>query len=365
MMPTKSKFRNYLRKRRYHRKSSRYHERHRKQAMAAVNVIEKFNGGRLTNQVKKTIENYANEVLGSRRYAPWLYVYTLVRGGGGGFLEGWIPDNYFGKYVVPNLSKSYSNCLDLKTLSNVILNTEALPNVGYLIDGICYDGQFSKTNLNDFRKAIEPDHEFVFIKKDDSMRGHGVKKVLVNELTDQHIKNFGNCVLQSPITQHSFFEEFGSNAVATVRITTVKEMDGDVSMRAAYLRLGRKNSKWVEAEDSLRVAVVNDKGLLDSCCYTPDWRRWMHHPDNRATFTDKMIPNFQQAVEICTGLHIKLPHIHVIGWDVAIDEHNAVKIMECNGGHTDIKFSEATTGPCFVGLNWERFKDFSVSSKKR
>jgi hypothetical protein len=33
-----------------------------------------------------------------------------------------------------------------------------------------------------------------------------------------------------------------------------------------------------------------------------------------------------------------------------------VKIVEWNG-HTDIKFSEAATGPCFLGLGWERLKE--------
>ena len=285
-----------------------------------------------------------------------LYSHTWKWGGVARFLEGWIPDNFFGMSVVPNLSIRYSDIFELKTLTNAILKTGALPNIGYHIDGICYDSQFTKTCFNEFRSLLEQNHEYVFIKKDNSARGHGVQKFQVKELTDERLKHFGNCVLQLPIEQHPFFAKFGSNAVATVRITTVKDADGNISMRAAYLRLGRENSQWVEAENSLRVAIINKEGLLDACCYTPDWRRWIHHPDSLAKFNNKSIPKFQQAVELCTVLHRKIPHIQIIGWDIAIDKNNVIKVMEGNGGHTDIKFSEATTGPCFLGLNWERYK---------
>jgi hypothetical protein len=30
--------------------------------------------------------------------------------------------------------------------------------------------------------------------------------------------------------------------------------------------------------------------------------------------------------------------------------------MEWNGEHNDVKSSEATQGPCFSDLNWERLK---------
>jgi hypothetical protein len=48
-----------------------------------------------------------------------------------------------------------------------------------------------------------------------------------------------------------------------------------------------------------------------------------------------------------------VPFTSIIGWDVAVDENHNVKVMEWNGDHNDIKFSEATQGPCFSDLGWE------------
>jgi hypothetical protein len=56
-------------------------------------------------------------------------------------------------------------------------------------------------------------------------------------------------------------------------------------------------------------------------------------------------------------LHATVPHFTIVGWDIAIGSDDEIKLIEWNGCHCDIKFSEATTGPCFTGLNWESLKE--------
>ena len=52
-----------------------------------------------------------------------------------------------------------------------------------------------------------------------------------------------------------------------------------------------------------------------------------------------------------------MPYVRAIGWDVSVDKNDDVHVMEWNGNHNDIKFSEATVGPCFLGLGWEKYKE--------
>ena len=49
-----------------------------------------------------------------------------------------------------------------------------------------------------------------------------------------------------------------------------------------------------------------------------------------------------------------VPFAICIGWDMIIDTNNEIQIMEWNGSHNDIKFSEATQGPCFSNLGWDK-----------
>jgi len=53
-------------------------------------------------------------------------------------------------------------------------------------------------------------------------------------------------------------------------------------------------------------------------------------------------------------MHSVVPFMGCIGWDFAVDEKEEVKLIELNGINNGIKFSEATTGPSFIGLNWEK-----------
>jgi len=334
-----------------------YHKQHRQQALRAVQTIEKYNGQKLSFRLKKLAEDYAIQVLGKKEYAPWLYVYTLVNEGN--FKEGWVPDDFFDKRVMPELNKLRS-VTNFKTFSNVVLKTDALPDVAYYIDDILYSRDFQRININSLRDGFGDRYKNVFVKKDYSGEGRGVFKLALEDINRDTFKRIGNCVVQFPIRQHAFFEHIISGPVATVRITTVKDLEGKIDMRASYLRLGRSDTAWIQSANSVRVAIVDRNGELDRFGYTDNWRRWLNHPDSNFPFYKERVPQFREAVEYCVKLHTLVPHFAIIGWDITVSCDDKIKLLEWNGDHCDIKFSEATTGPCFTGLNWERLKDGSA-----
>ncbi|MGE0653752.1 MAG: sugar-transfer associated ATP-grasp domain-containing protein [Alphaproteobacteria bacterium] len=328
--------------------------RHKEEALKAVHVIERYNSQKFTRGMKKLADEYSIEVLGSRKYAPWLYVYTLARGQ---FLEGWIPDNFFGKLVCPKINKNLGSITSYKSFSKRILHDNNIPDIGYYIDGIFYGADYSISSLHELREDVFASRSEVIVKKDRSGRGVGIVRLSPDEFNEATFREIGNCVIQTLVNQHEFFDEIIPGSVATVRITTTKEKSGRIRARAAYLRLGRKDTSWVQSDNSVRVAIVDDNGTLDSFGYTQDWRRWTTHPDSDFRFENKLIPKFKEASEACIELHNKVPHFTVVGWDVAVGHDEEINILEWNGSHCDIKFSEAVTGPCFVGLDWERYRE--------
>jgi len=329
-----------------------YEDHHAKKAvLKAMPGIEEYR--ELTPKLKKLADEYSVDVLGSKRYAPWLYVYSLVRGE---FREGWIPDNFFGKVVLPVINKELGAVARFKSFSKVVLKTEALPDVAYYIDGIFYNKDFSVTGSHELRKALAISNKAVFVKIDGTHKGQGVIKLPIEELNESRFQRIGNCVIQSEIKQHKFFEDIISGSVATIRITTAKDKSGRIDMRAAYLRLGRKDTAWVRSDNSVRVAITNKNGELDTFGYTQDWRRWLSHPDSGVTFENMVVPKFKEAIEFCLSLHNTVPHISIVGWDIAVSDTETLELIEWNS-NGDIIFSEATTGPCFLGLGWEKLKD--------
>ena len=101
------------------------------------------------------------------------------------------------------------------------------------------------------------------------------------------------------------------------------------------------------------------------------------HPDTNVEFSGTRIPAFAKCVAMVLAHHRNIPLTRSVGWDVAIGRDEAVKLMEWNASHNDIKFSEATQGPCFTDLRWDRFArercpnattglvDFAASSATR
>src|SRR5699024_10607788 len=132
----------------------------------SLESIKKKTNYKLSNIEKKLCNDYAVEILGSKRYTEWLYVYTAFNQE---FKEGWIPDNYFGKVVFPQINNHIGNISDIKTLTRKLLQSELLPDVAYKVNGIFYTSNFSVISIEDVEDFFSNlGYEKLYIKLDDS-----------------------------------------------------------------------------------------------------------------------------------------------------------------------------------------------------
>jgi hypothetical protein len=297
----------------------------------------------------KQCDEYAKDVLGSIKYSPWLKAYTVFSGT---FKEGWIPDNYYGKVVVPKLGGGYGGISDYKAVSRMLFRTDMMPDLAYSVNGLLYTPAMEVIKSSELKKYLFGTNERVVYKLDSGMQGNSVFVHDLNSFPDESI-TFSNGVFQSYIAQHPFFDSFGSQSVSTIRITTVVDDESNVSCRAAYLRLPRSADTHVKSATAIKVAVNISDGELYENGYLPNWTPIAYHPDSGQSFARQIVPNLQECVEACVSLHQKMTLARLIGWDVIVDINGNIAIMEWNGGHNDIKFSEAASGPCFADLGWQ------------
>jgi hypothetical protein len=139
-------------------------------------------------------------------------------------------------------------------------------------------------------------------------------------------------------------------------LTTVIDDVGGISLRACFLRLGRAQDTHIEPEHEVCVPVDPLSGELYREGYLSDWSATEEHPDSGVRFAGVKVPGFAQCVATVLALHQQIPFVRCVGWDVTVDADDNVQVMEWNGEHNDVKFSEATQGPCFSDLNWERLR---------
>jgi hypothetical protein len=330
----------------------RFHLDHGLQARKILQVLESRNG-KTDPANLRLADDYARDVFGDPVYAPWLRVYTAFCGT---FKEGWIPDNYYGIVVVPRMQGWYGKISGLKPISRLIFGGDALPDVAYFANGLFFTDKGVAVSERDLKDVVFEHAERVVFKIDASGQGKGIHFFDRANFDPAVIRSLGNGVIQTFISQHSLFNTFASKAVATLRFTTVVDDAGRISVRACFLRLGRAADTHVLADREVCVPVRLDTGELFDDGYLSDWSAVQAHPDSGVRFAGAKIPSFEQCLATVLRLHRKIPFVRSIGWDVAVDADERVQVMEWNGEHNDVKFSEATQGPCFADLHWERLR---------
>jgi len=139
---------------------NRHHRIHAKAAWWNINKAIAHNGWELTDENRKLCDEYAVRVFGKKEFAPWLYFFTLFSGE---FKEGWIPLNYYAKYVLPD--PSLARVSSVKTFSKVVLKTDALPDIGYYLNGKFYNKNFSVISLSELQSMVKNDYGEIFVKK--------------------------------------------------------------------------------------------------------------------------------------------------------------------------------------------------------
>ncbi|MBO6756174.1 MAG: hypothetical protein JJ902_07595 [Roseibium sp.] len=302
----------------------------------------------LSSAQMRQIKDYARDILGSRDHAPGLFAYAAWRGE---FLEGLIPSSYFHAVLIPSWTPFPS--YDRKTFAKRILVDPPMTDLVYFIRGFWLDASYRPIPRDAVIDHLFSDCDRVFVKTDVSLQGLGVHKATRDDFDITSIERLGDLVIQAPIYQHSWFDDFTPGSVATVRITTVKMPGAPAQARACYLRLARAGADIVRSAESIRVAVNAQTGALSADGVTYDWRTIAAHPDSHQPFGGRSIPHFDRLLEFCRQQHDSTPISGLIGWDVTIDRNDDPVLIEWNQGRANISFMETVDGPGFRGLAWE------------
>ncbi len=331
---------------RFFRMKDREHEAVAKKSIAAT--LKVLPDHRLSEKTERLIESYAKEKLGSINNAPLLKAYSVFQGE---FKEGWIPDNYFGRYVLPRTNGFHRSLSDLRHLAKRILVSDEFPDLGYCVRGswMTVEGEsMSKSQIKDyfFSKTDK-----IVIKLNASMRGVGFFKLDAKGFDEFKEREMTDFVVQFPIRQHEWYARFTRESVATVRITTVKPYGQPAKKMSAFLRFGRDGVDHVTAASRLVVGITSN-GTFVKYSLDSDWELLTEHPDSGITWEGNQIPEYERMVKRCEELHDQEGTMEILAWDLVMDEDNKIQIMEWNTGYPGIVHSEMTTGPNFLETDW-------------
>ncbi|MEO7601779.1 MAG: sugar-transfer associated ATP-grasp domain-containing protein [Sphingomicrobium sp.] len=243
----------------------------------------------------------------------------------------------------------------MKSLSLVMFDSASFPDLATQINGSLFDRAHKRLSFDEARARLFENADHIVFKQDGSGQGKSIHFLDKNAFKSETIERLGSGVFQRRIQQHAFFEAFSDAAVAAVRITTIVEPTGEISPRSAYLCLATGSETHVQGATQIRVPVDVIKGTLAETGLDSKWLECRAHPTSGETFAGKKIPAFKKCVRAVIAHHQRIAFVGSVGWDVVVDSDDELQILEWNGFHNGIGFSEATQGPCFADLGWERF----------
>lgn len=311
-------------------------------------------GRDVTPQQAEMCVEYAVEVLGDDRYAPWLKVFTAVQST---FREGWIPPNYYENIVIPKLKAHYAKIGWMKTLGSSIFADLIGPDAVFPDTAYFAGGHFLTTDME-----IVPDREVggllfdgrdkIVFKQDESYGGMGIHFITREDFNPLKVRRLGMGVFQTVVRQHPSLDVFNEGSVASLRVNTAVHPDGTVSMPNAMMRIPTGDETHVISATNIRVAI-DDEGAFLPTAAAAGFHLVTEHPGTAEPYDGYVLPKFREAVELCVELQKRLPYICSIGWDIAIDADERVRILECNTRHNGFLYAEGLVGPCFSGLGWE------------
>lgn len=329
-----------------------YHYEQNQEANRVLKIVE-AEKGELDPKIKKRCKEYAIDIFGDAIYAPWLYTYSAFAKE---FKEGWIPDNFYGEVVVPQLKGEYGRLGDRAAVITRFLKEPNSLDLCYYINHLFLNSNYEILNEEKLRQTLFSNHSKVVFKIEESIQGKGVYFYDENSFNIKEIKKLGNGVFQHYIDQHPFFSEFHNKSVATIRLTSISKDNGDTEVRAGYFRFASGDDTHVISKSQMRIPIDVKTGELYHTAFFANTGFTKSLPNNNIDFAGLILPSFQDCIAEVERMHSRIPFIRSIGWDIIVDRDNKVRVIEMNGRHNGITFTEMIQGPSFKDLGWENLK---------
>lgn len=163
--------------------------------------------------------------------------------------------------------------------------------------------------------------ESVMVKPVDGLGGQGVHKLStagLGDLAAYHKKLLDERLfLEDVIVQHPAMAALCPRSVNTIRVMTVCA-GGRAELLYAGVRIGAGADVDNFHAGGVGVGVDLDTGLLRGDAINKDREIFHSHPITGIVFDGYQIPMWDEVRRVCLEAATVNPHIHVVGWDVAL-----------------------------------------------
>lgn len=173
-------------------------------------------------------------------------------------------------------------------------------------------------------------HPVFFAKPNSGQCGKGIEKIEtskwnIDELYSYIVSN-GLELLEEPIKQHNEMNKLNSSSVNTIRMVTVMNKQGDVTILATFSRIG--NGKVVDNFNSggMTARINRETGVIEEEAVNKAGTIFEKHPITGTTIKGFQIPCWDEARNLVKEAARLSEHVRYVGWDVAITTDGPVLV---------------------------------------
>lgn len=314
---------------------------------------------------------------GTKINTDWLRVYISISGIND---FRFIPENIYYSEIEPRLNnKTFSKAYTDKNSYHRIIRNDVLPEILLRsISGIFYTQDYMRIeNANLYFDNIEASRSYIIKPSIEGGGGLDVRRVeftgkqliitpvidgisSIEELFKYYKRDF---VIQEYVKQHSFYYQFNSSSLNTVRILTYRSLrNEEIVILQRVFRIGRPGS-IVDNQASGGIACgINSEGILSNFGVDKSGNKHFESGSCKFERAGKL-----QSIESIDSLAIELAgnfrYSRLLGMDFAVDVKGKVLLIEINDSSNEINFYQMNNGPLF-GDKSEEVADFCKREPK-
>ncbi len=181
-------------------------------------------------------------------------------------------------------------------------------------------------------------HPIIFAKDIMGFRGDGVSRIdttktpidtLLYNITNQEDAHY---ILEEPLSEIEELLEFHPSSINTLRIVTLYDAKHDaIHVISACFRMGNNNYHVDNFHyDGIAANIHIESGIINSMGYDKHNRLYTHHPISKKKIIGTSIPHWDTCIQVVKEAAKQIPSICYIGWDVVINKHGKICLIEAN-----------------------------------
>lgn len=305
----------------------------------------------MTEQQQKAIMDYWRRF--HRRIDPVFHEFYLQKTGE--FFVNYIPDDLYYCEIDPYFNDwPAAGYMDNKCYYRLFLSDVRQPEtLGLRINGIWFkecDGDLVGVTAEDVVSSMEEND--CFLKQaTHSLGGNGVRYIEKNRSPDEIrakiAELYGDIIVQKRLIQSRTMSKLNPTSVNSVRVLSLLNTDGSVTIYSAVVRMGLNGSVVDNASKGGITCGVNPDGRLKSTAYTAKGDVFTSNPNTGIGFEEIVVPSYAEIEETVRKVHPRFSHFRLLSWDFALGEDDKPVLIEVNLCYGELDFHQLNNGPLF------------------